>query len=147
MKTLMLASVACLLVAVQHVSARQERQLLSNLYRHQKSMNSRLQVDSYLERLAQSYPEICPNSNLDHSFHEPTDGQVLNKFGRYYANLALMAKWPSAYSSGDSEYDRPAHQWTNQVSPGHYDNLMAGSRMGCSAKRYGTRHCMFCYYA
>jgi len=136
----MLASVACLLVAVQHVSARQERQLLSNLYRHQKSMNSRLQVDSYLERLAQSYPEICPNSNLDHSFHGPTDGQVLNKFGRYYANLALNYNQP-----GDSEYDRPATQWKN--SAGHYKNLMSGSRMGCSAIRYGSRHCMFCYYA
>jgi len=98
----------------------QDEQLLENLYRHQRSMNPRLKRNSFLEELAQSYPEICPNGRLDHSFHKPTDRDVLNRFGNYRANLAM-----------NSDYDRPASLWTNRVSPGHYRNLMSANRMGC----------------
>jgi len=143
MKTALLVSIACLFVGVHHVSAVavQDDHLLLNLYTHQVEMNPTLLVDPFLEKLAQSYDNICG----DHSFHERTDDQVLNKFGNMRANLRSFSQWPEAYKSGDSKYDKPA--WTRSTAPEHYAALMASNRMGCSAVKYGNKHCMFCYYA
>merc|ERR1739848_502131 len=108
MKTALLVSIACLFVGVHHVSAVavQDYRLLNNLYEHQYEINNDLEYDYFLEKLAQSYNNICG----DHYFHERTDGQVFNKYGIVRYNLKSF--------SGDSQYDKPA--WTQSTAPRQY---------------------------
>jgi len=153
MKTALLVSIACLfIVGVHDVSAAavQDDHLLLNLYQHQIKLNPNLLIDLELEKLTQSYDNICGRSidpDNPHGFHKRTDDQATNKYGNSRANLRFYdyGAGGRAFSSGDSEYDKPA--WTRSQAPEHYANLMASNRMGCSAIKYGNLHCMFCYYA
>jgi len=152
MKTALLVSIACLfIVGVHDVSAAavQDEELLFNLYKHQQELNPTLVIDLGLEKLTQSYDNICGISidpDKPHGFHKRTDDQALKKYAIIRFNLKEYdyGAGGRAFSSGDSQYDKPA--WTRSQFPDHYANLMASNRMGCSAIKYGNRHCMFCYY-
>jgi len=153
MKTALLVSIACLfIVGVHDVSAGavQDELLLFNLYKHQQELNPTLVIDLELEKLTQSYDNVCGRSidpDNPHGFHKRTDSQAVQKYGNARWNLGKYEYGAGGrvYSTGDSLYDKPA--WTRSRSQRHYANLMASNRMGCSAILYGNEHCMFCYYA